>query len=643
MAWEERTMGQQRVERKLAAILAADVVGYSRLMEADEDGTLARLKAHRRELIDPKVREHNGRIIKTTGDGALVEFQSVVNAVRCAVETQQGMIERNAGLPQHRRIEFRIGINLGDIIVEPDDIYGDGVNVAARLEGLAQPGGICISGTVYDHVREKVPYAFADEGEQTVKNISRPVRVFALSAEAVAALATSATIHPALESTRGFRWISQVALAIAAAIVLALGVWLAVRPASVPHPVASSPRLSIVVLPFTNLGGDASQDYLADVITAELTAALSRVPGTFVIAGSTSFTYKGKPTDVRQIGKELSVRYVLEGSAQRSGDRVRVNAQLIDARTGAHLWADQFDEGRADLLTMQDEIVLRLARALQIKLLQADVAHVEGALSSNLDAEDLAMRCEASSFRPDVGLPADGLSLCRRAVQMDERNVRALVLLAWDLSNRVSATQSADRGADIRRADELVSRALAISSDNYLGHCVKGQVLEAQQRFDQAILEAEHCLALNPSYVLGYFYLAVQNFFLGRPEKTLEYLEIGLGLSPRDPQTSLFYLFKGWAYLQLRQYDQSVQWLRRTVAAGAQYPTAQLALASALALSGHDVEARDTIQHYLTLGGTTTKTLAQFKEQRTRSSAPLFLDFEQNFFDGLRKAGIPEE
>ena len=329
---------KQPVERRLAAILAADVAGYSRLMGADEEGTLERLKAHRRALVDPKIREHRGRIVKTTGDGMLVEFPSVIDAVRCAVEVQRAMTDRNVDLLEDTRITFRVGVNLGDVIIDDGDIYGDGVNIAARLEALAAPGGVCISRVVRDQIRDKLPYPFEDMGEQELKNIARPVRAFAMSAAAIAS--TPPVAAPAVRGrARSLRRI------------MASTVWW-VRPklsaptASVQAPAAASPkigsvpRLSIVVLPFANLSNDTEQEYFADGVTDDLTTDLSHISDSFVIARTTAFTYKGKPVDVKQIGRELSVRYVLEGSVRRAGEQVQLNVQLIDAESGAHVWAD---------------------------------------------------------------------------------------------------------------------------------------------------------------------------------------------------------------------------------------------------------------------------------------------------------------
>jgi adenylate cyclase len=355
--------------RKLAAILAADVVGYSRLAGADEDRTLARLRALRSDLIDPTIAVHHGRVVKRTGDGSLVEFRSVVDAVRCAIEVQNGMVERNAGLPPERRIEFRVGIHLGDVVEESDgDLMGDGVNIAARLEAIAKPGAICLSEDAYRQVKARLDLAVSDLGPTQLKNIAEPVRIYALE------VGKPRRRNRPSQPRRGSALFVPLAAGIIALIAIAGGSWYflgASRTATVTSKAPTTPEaahLSIVVLPFSNLSGDASQDYLGDVLTEELTTSLARLRGSFVVSRTTAFAYRGKAVDVRQIGKELGVRYALEGSAQRSGTRVRVSAQLIDTETGAHLWADQLDADQADLLEMQDEIVTRLARTLQIQL-----------------------------------------------------------------------------------------------------------------------------------------------------------------------------------------------------------------------------------------------------------------------------------
>jgi adenylate cyclase len=404
---------KQPVQRRLAAILAADVAGYSRLMGADEEGTLECLKAHRRELIDPKIKEHYGRVVKTTGDGLLVEFASVVDAVRCATEMQRSMRDRNADVPEDKRVIFRIGVNLGDVIIDGDDIYGDGVNIAARLESLAEPGGICISRVVRDQVRDKLPYPFSDMGEQSVKNIARPVRVYAMSgAVASSTSLIAAPAPPRRASPRSLRWmiIAVSTVAVLCMALVAWWVWPKGTPstAAVPQPAAQvaatvantpAPRLSFVVLPFENLSRDPDQEYFADGITDDLTTDLSRIPDSFVIAHTTASTYKGKPVVVKQIGRELGVRYVIEGSVRVAGDQVQVNVQLIDAETGAHVWADRFDTDRTNLAEAQDEITGRLARALNVELFQAASRQIERERAANPDARDLAMRAWARVLR----------------------------------------------------------------------------------------------------------------------------------------------------------------------------------------------------------------------------------------------------
>ncbi len=451
--------------RKLAAILVADVVGYSRLAGSDEDRTLARLRGLRSDLIDPAIDAHHGRVVKRTGDGILIEFRSVVDAVRCAIEVQNGLIERNAGLPPERRIEFRVGIHLGDVVEESDgDLMGDGVNIAARLEGIANPGAICLSEDAYRQVKGRLDLAVSDLGPIQLKNIADPVRVYSLEVGKPAQVRATTPAAPKQRSVFVLPAAGLVALAVFAA-----GIWLAVRPASGPEVSATTPRLSIVVLPFANLSGDPGQDYLADVLTEGLTTGLSRISGTFVIARSTAFTYKGKPVDVKQVGKDLGVRYVLEGSEQHSGNQVRVNAQLIDAETGAHLWADQFDADRTDLLQMQDEIVTRIARAMQIQLVAVDAARVTRTRPGNLDAEDLALRCEAGEYNSPPGSAEHtaAFDLCDRALHIDNGNVFALTGMTLRYITPVVEAQSSDPQADIGRANELVSRALAIDPNFY--------------------------------------------------------------------------------------------------------------------------------------------------------------------------------
>jgi adenylate cyclase len=402
--------------RRLAAILAADVAGYSRLMGADEEGTHERLQAHLGDLVNPKIAEHRGRVVKNTGDGMLAEFSSVVDAVRCAVEVQRGMVDREPEVHEEKRISFRIGVNLGDVIVEPQDIFGDGVNIAARLEGLAKPGGICISRVVRDQIRVKLPYAFEDMGEQSVKNIARPMRVYELRPEAIAHL--PAPIMPAVPP------ISQPSLA---------------------------PRLSIVVLPFTNLSDDREQQYFADGITEDLTSDLSRIVDMLVISRNSASTYKNKPVNAKQVGRELCVRYVLEGSVRRSENRVRVNAQLIDAETNVHVWAERFDVDTGDLLVVQDEITSRIAVALDLELVEAEAARP----IEHPDALDYILRGRAVTAKPRTrGNWAEMISLFERALALDPRSVSAQSWLANVLTSRVLDEMADNAAADMARAEQ---------------------------------------------------------------------------------------------------------------------------------------------------------------------------------------------
>ena len=427
--------------RKIAAILAADVVGFSRMASADEDRTLARLRTLRSELIDPTVAGQNGRVFKRTGDGALVEFRSVVEAVRCAITVQNAMIERNVGMPADQRIDFRIGIHLGDVVEESDgDLMGDGVNIAARLEGIAAPGAICLSEDAYRQVSGRLDMEVTDLGRTQLKNIEKSIRAYSLRVGVPAQAKPTTPVEPATPKKRPM--LVLLGAGIVTFVVITAGIWLAMKPANGPEVSATTPRLSIVVLPFANLSGDPAQDYLADVLTEGLTTGLSRISGTFVIARSTAFTYKGKPTDVKQIGRDLGVRYVLEGSEQHSGNQVRVNAQLIDAETGAHLWADQFDADRTDLLQMQDEIVTRIAHAMQIQLVAVDAARVTRARPGNLDAEDFALRCEASiyNFPPESAEFMAASGLCGQALHIDKDNVFALTGMTFSLTESHSIT-----------------------------------------------------------------------------------------------------------------------------------------------------------------------------------------------------------
>jgi adenylate cyclase len=559
---EGRAMSETR---KIAAILVSDLVGYSRLAATDEDRTLARLRALRSDLIDPTTAIHHGRIVKRTGDGSIVEFRSVVDAVRCAIEVQHAMVERNAGVAPDKRIDFRIGIHLGDVVEEADgDLMGDGVNIAARLEGIAAPGAICLSEDAYRQVKGRLDLAVIDLGPTQLKNIAEPIRVYSLQvdvpAQAKPAEPVTLVTPAAPTPQRGRFGLSLLAAALAALlIVIAGGAWWllnANRPASVAtNAPGEAARLSIVALPFANLSGDPGQDYLVDALTDELTTALARIRGAFVIARNTAFTYKGKPVDAKAIGKDLGVRYVLEGSVQPSGDRMRVNAQLIDAGSGAHLWAEQFDTPRADLLQTQDAIVTHLARSMQLQLTEAEGARLKRTPAANPNAEDLALQCVAGLSKSGyIGKEADvAYALCEQALAIDPNNVRALQALGVKFLMLALVGVSSDPKGDFERADELESKALALDPDWTWPHDVKGIILRSQGRTEEAKAEHERALALDPGNVDAAGQLGMDYRFLGQFDKSVEYLDRAILASPSDPALNYWYDSKAWANFGLKE------------------------------------------------------------------------------------------
>jgi adenylate cyclase len=529
--------------RRLAAILAADVAGYSRLMGADEQGTFDRLKAIHRQFVEPKITEHHGRIVKTTGDGMLVEFSSVVDAVRCAVEVQRGMVDRNSEIAEDKRITFRVGVNLGDVIADGDDIFGDGVNVAARLEGLAEPGGICISRTVRDHIGDRLPFAFEDIGQQSVKNIAQPVHAYALSAAAVESLPeVTVPLWPSAPSRRNSSRPAIFAASIVAAIAIGVAawwVWPRGNPSAVPvqasaatsAPAAeakSAARLSIVILPFSNLSSDPDQEYFADGITDDLTTDLSRISGSLVIARTTAFTYKGKSIEVKQIGRELGVRYVLEGSVRRTGDRVRVNAQLIDAENGAHLWADQFDTDLANLAKAQSEITGRLAWTLNMELLTDASRRIERERSLNPDARDLVMRGWALWYGPQSSKSGqEALRAFERALEIDPRSADARIGIARILVARLasgwnsSTFQKDPVQKDVARAERLLFEAIDSDPNQPMAYAVMGLLRRMESRLAESRIALEKAISLDPNFEWANMQLGWTLLFLGEPSAAI--------------------------------------------------------------------------------------------------------------------------
>ena len=594
--------------RRLAAILAADAAGYSRLMGADEEGTHERLQAHLRELVNPKINEHRGRTVKNTGDGFLAEFQSVVAAVRCAVEVQRGMAEREPEVPEGRRIRFRVGINLGDVIVEKDDIFGDGVNVAARLEALAEPGGICVSRVVRDQLRGKLDFAFEDLGDQQVKNIVRPVRVYALRPEARSAIAVSGSV-------------------------------------SSPHAVAA-PRLSIVVLPFANLSNDPEQGYFADGISEDLTTDLSRIADMFVISRNTALTYKEQRVDTKRIGRELNVRYVLEGSVRRSGTQVRINAQLVDAETDTHLWADRFNGDTSDLFALQDEITTRIAVALNVELIGAEAAR----FTDRPDALDCILRGRAAMTKP-LGRDryAEAIGWFERALELDPESVEAQSLLARTLIGRITDQLGDTAATDITRADLLARQALAASPRSPHAHYSRGEVLRAQNRFEEAISEYETAIALDRNIVGAYAQIGQCKFYIGAIEEYIPMVERAIRLSPRDPALGIWFGRIGSVHLLQSRIDHAILWLEKARNANTALPYVRARLASAYALSGQIESAAVELGEARKLSGdgrysSIAKLLRGGEIASGYWGAPKIRAwYEATYFAGLRKAGMPEE
>ena len=595
-------MASEGVVRKLSAILAADVVGYSRLAGAHEERTLARLRALRSDLIDPAIDVHRGRVVKRTGDGVLVEFRSLVDAVRCAIEVQDGMVERNAGLPPERRIEFRTGIHLGDVVVESDgDLMGDGVNIAARLEGIAKPGAICLSSAAYEQVRDKVQASFTDLGETQLKNIARPVRVYSIDPRGPSASPPGDAASAEAQRT-------------------------------------APPHLSIVVLPFANIGGDPDQEYFVDGVTESLTTDLSRISGSFVIARNTAFTYKGKPFDVKKIGHELGVRYVLEGSVQRGGSRMRVNVQLIDAETGNHLWAERFDKPVADLFDMQDEIVARLANRLGTQLVEAEARRAEQSLRpDSMDLYFQGRACLNKGATPENFAQARGFF--ERALALDPNNVEALVSEAYgDL--RVAATGMTDDPAPrLAAAEAAATKALSLAPNHALAHLRLGSALILSNRVPQGIAECEHALALDQNLAGAHHMIGLAKIALGRAEEAEAHALEALRLSPRDVMAYNWMNNAAAAMLHLGRDEEAVAGHRRSIQDNRNYPLAHFFLAAALGLLGRLDEARAAAQAGLALD-------PSFTIRRFRGAAlsdnPIYLAQRDRVLEGLRKAGVPE-
>ena len=591
--------------RKLAAILVSDIVGFSRLAGADEDRILARMRTLRSDLIDPTISVHRGRVVKRTGDGSIVEFRSVVDAVRCAIEMQQGLVERNAGLPPERRIEFRVGIHLGDVVEESDgDLMGDGVNIAARLEGIAKPGAICLSEDAYRQVKGRLDLSVNDLGQTELKNIAEPIRVYSLQ------------VGPAGSQT-------------AAALPTA-----AATPAA-----AAPPRLSIVVLPFASLGGGPEHEQFVDGVTESLTTDLARIANSFIVARNTAFTYKGKPVDAKQVGRELNVRYILEGSIQRGGNRMRVNAQLIDALSGNHMWAERFDKPMADPFDMQDEIVSQLANQLRPELLAAEARRAES--EENPDSVDLYLLGNQWFNKGGTANVERARDYFERAVALDPTNVDALVGAAR--ADVLIAGVFADQDRDNERlaaAEALLIKGISIAPRNYWAHLWLGFIQILTNRAARGIAELERALTLNRNLGAAHAWMGLAKIAMGRPEETEAHVNEAFRISPSEGVGFIWMHIAGLANLYLGKNDEALAWFRRSIGASRNYPLNHFYGAAALAHLGRLDEAKAEVRAGLALAPNFS--LTRFR-RHADSDNPAYLALRGRLEDGMRLAGVPEE
>jgi adenylate cyclase len=583
-------MAEQRVERRLAAVLAADVAGYSRLMGADEEGTLARLNAHRREFLEPTIAEHNGRIVKRTGDGILIEFSSAVDATRCAILTQRGMAQRNADVPAEQRIEIRIGIHVGDIIIEEGDIFGDGVNIAARLEGIAEPGGVCISDDTFRQVRGKIDAAFEDTGDRQLKNIEHPVRVYQVQLAGTAAKGSKT--------------------------------------------LASSDRPSMAVLPFQNMSGDPEQEYFVDGIVEDIITGLSRTKWLFVIARNSSFTFKSRAVDVKQAGRELGVRYVLEGSLRKAGDRVRITCQLIETASGTHVWAERYDRPLGDIFALQDEITLSVVGAIEPSLRQAEIARAKRKRPENLDAYDLYLRALPHA---QIAMPGDSekaLEWLHRSLALEPDYAAAHSLAAWCYEQRYlrGGMHEADKTAGLEHA----RAAVAAGADDPTTLATAGFVIGLVEHDYQTAMNAiDHALALNGSSTLALGLGATILAHDGQITRAIEFGERALRLSPHDLMAYLPLTALGIAHLAAGRFEEAAAACNKACQSNPHFSFPVVLQTAALSGVGRVNEAKALARRVLELQSPFS--VAQFVRSHTGRA-----EIWNPIGDALRQVGLPE-
>jgi TolB-like protein/class 3 adenylate cyclase/Tfp pilus assembly protein PilF len=589
----------ERVERRLAAVLAADVAGYSRLMGRDEEGTLVNLKSFRKTLVDPTVAAHRGRIVKTTGDGMLVEFASAVDAARCAVEVQRGMAGQNVDVPPDVRIEFRIGIHVGDIIIDDNDIFGDGVNIAARLEGIAEPGGVCISDDAQRQIRGKVDIAFEDMGPQTLKNIAEPMRAWRMQIGASAV--ASASIRLSVETTQSL---------------------------------ALPDKPSIAVLPFQNMSGDPEQEYFADGMVEDIITALSRFKSLFVIARNSSFTYKGKTVDIKKVGRELGVRYVLEGSVRKAGNRVRITGQLIEAATGRHLWADKFDGALEDVFGLQDQITTSVVGLIAPTLEQAEIERAKQKPTDRLDSYDFYLRGMALANRMR-SLP-EAREFFRKAFEQDPEYGAAYAMAAWTLLMQQSIS-GVPLSAEMRSEGvRLAHRASVVGSDDASALSRSGHVLTyLGHEYDRGASMVEQAVALNPNLAMAWHARGWVSLMCGDGERSVESFDRMIRLSPLDPLRIGAWNGSAFALFHLRRYEEGRAVAMKSIQFVANAHTLAAFIVN-LVGAGREVEAREAVAQLV-------KSQPDFRASYVHQAFPVrSADGRNRMASALREAGLPD-
>ena len=593
-------MTDERVERRLAAVLAADVAGYSRLMGGDEEGTLAKLKAVRKTLVDPTIAEHRGRIVKTTGDGMLVEFASAVDAARCAVEVQRGMGEKTE-IPKDQRLEFRIGIHVGDIIIDDNDIFGDGVNIAARLEGIAEPGGVCISDDAHRQIRGKVDVSFEDMGSQALKNIAEPMRAWRILLDTNSPGAPRP--KPSLD---------------------------AIKPLALPE------KPSIAVLPFQNMSGDPEQEYFADGMVEDIITALSHFRNLFVIARNSSFSYKGRAVDVKQVGRELGVRYILEGSVRKAAGKVRITGQLIDAATGAHLWADRFDGPIEDIFELQDQVTSSVVNAIAPKLEQAEIERAKRKPTENLDAYDQFLRGMSVLHQWTREANDEAMGAFYKAIEQDPEFASAYGMAAWCYVWRKANGWMTDRAAEIAEATRLARKAIDLGKDDAVALARAGHVLGYLGDLDAAGPAIDRAIILNPNLAAAWNFAGWTRVLRGEPEAAIEYLARAMRLSPLDP---LGYSAQGstaHAHFFSGAYDDASLWADKAVQENPNYLIVNCIAAASHALAGHQEKAHHAVKRMLQID-------PSLRVSKVKELFPLRRHSDlAKYEEGLRAAGLPE-